>query len=91
MGEKSIVSALAWATSVKVVAVFSSILRDEEQYDAVREVNDLITDALKQFAEQIKRERHRLTGLPTSNKQAPSTSEGAPEEAGTQSTHPVED
>ena len=60
MGVQAISNEVAYTTSQKVVRVFAPLLREEEQVEAMNEVLPLVTEALREFAERLKRERTRL-------------------------------
>lgn len=60
MGVQAISNEVAFTTSQKVVRVFAPLLREEEQVEAMNEVFPLVTEALREFAERLKRERTRL-------------------------------
>lgn len=62
MGVQAISNDVAFQTSQKVVRVFAPLLREEEQVEAMNEVYPLIAEALRDFAERLKRERERLRG-----------------------------
>ncbi len=51
-----------WATAISVVEVFSSLLREEEKAEAVREVYDRIKAGLECYEIKAERMRQRLRG-----------------------------
>lgn len=60
MGVQAISNDVAFTTSQKVVRVFAPLLREEEQVEAMNEVYPLVAEALREFADRLKRERTRL-------------------------------